>query len=106
MDWVILVVAGLFEVVMALSLSLSKNFSRLWPSVTFGITGVISFLLLSRAMRSIPVGTAYATWTGIGAFGTAIIGIVWLKDPASFWRVFFLTTLIGSVVGLKVVSGN
>ncbi len=106
MDWLILVLAGLFEIVMALSLSLSNNFSRLWPTVAFGVTSVLSFLLLSRAMRTIPVGTAYAAWTGIGAFGTAVIGIVWWKDPASFWRVFFLTTLIGSVMGLKLVSSN
>lgn len=106
MDWAILIVAGLFEVAMALSLSLSRNFTRLWPSVAFGVTGTVSFLLLSRAMRTIPVGTAYAAWTGIGAFGTAILGILWLKDPATFWRVFFLVTLIGSVIGLKVSSGH
>jgi quaternary ammonium compound-resistance protein SugE len=103
-DWGILFVAGLFEVAMALSLERSRNFARLGPSVLFAITGTASFLLLSRAMRTIPVGTAYAVWTGIGAFGTAVLGIVWLGDPASFWRVLFLATLIGSVIGLKAVS--
>ncbi len=65
-----------------------------------------SFLLLAKATQTIPIGTAYAVWTGIGAFGTAVIGILFFNESADFWRVFFLVTLVGSIIGLKLVSTN
>lgn len=72
----------------------------------FLITMTISMLLLIKATQTLPIGTAYAVWTGIGAVGTALMGIFFFKDPVSFWRVFFIVTLIGSVVGLKAVSSS
>ncbi len=104
MYWIILAVAGVFEVLMTTTLKMSENFSKLWPSIGFFVTGAISFFLLSQAMKTIPVGTAYAVWTGIGAFGTAIVGIVFFKESTDFWRIFFLLMLIVSIIGLKIVS--
>lgn len=75
-----------------------------WWFTGFLVSLTISMVLLIKATETLPIGTAYAVWTGIGAVGTAIIGILVFKDPASFWRIFFITTLIGSVVGLKFVS--
>ena len=87
-------------------MKLSEGFSK-WLFVgLFLISGTISFWLLSEAMKSIPLGTAYAVWTGIGAAGTAIIGIVFSKDPATFGMIFFLLILIGSILGLKFVSAQ
>ena len=102
--WTALIIAGLFEVGFTSSLNLSENFSRGRYVVLFLITVTCSLAFLSRAMTTIPMGTAYAAWTGIGAVGTALVGIFFFKDPATFWRVFFLVLLIGSIVGLKVVS--
>lgn len=73
--------------------------------IGFLVALTISMALLIKATQTLPIGTAYAVWTGIGAVGTVLIGIFIFKDPTSFWRLFFLTTLIGSIVGLKVVSG-
>jgi quaternary ammonium compound-resistance protein SugE len=104
MAWVLLGIAGLFEIAMALTLKASEGFSRLWPSVGFFVFGGISFYLLSRALVTIPVGTAYAIWTGIGAAGTAIVGMLIFKEPATALRLFFITLLIASIAGLKIVS--
>jgi quaternary ammonium compound-resistance protein SugE len=102
--WVYLFVAGIFEVGFATSLKLSENFT-VWPwIISFFICASISFGLLVVATKHIPLGTAYAVWTGIGAFGTALVGIVAFGDPATFGRIFFLLLLIGSVIGLKLVS--
>ena len=106
MPWLYLIAAGLFEVGFTTCLKLSNNFSDWRWSTAFGVCAVISFSLLSEATKVIPLGTAYAVWTGIGAFGTALIGIVFFKDPLTFWRVFFLLLLIGSVIGLKAVSAH
>lgn len=106
MSWLYLIAAGAFEVGFTTCLKLSDNFSDWRWSVAFGLCAVISFSLLSEATKVIPLGTAYAVWTGIGAFGTALIGIVFFKDPLTFWRVFFLLLLIGSVIGLKAVSAH
>ncbi|MDR3025233.1 MULTISPECIES: DMT family transporter [Chryseobacterium] len=109
MNWLILVIAGLFEVAFASCLGKAKETSGtemyLWYA-GFLITMTISMVLLIKATQTLPIGTAYAVWTGIGAVGTALMGIIFFKDPVSFWRVFFIVTLIGSVVGLKAVSSS
>jgi|SRR5690554_4172727 quaternary ammonium compound-resistance protein SugE len=104
MAWTLLILAGLFEIGFTTFLKLSEGFSRFWPSVGFFICAIISFWLLTRATLVIPMGTAYAVWTGIGAFGTALIGILWFGDPTTTWRLVFLVLLIGSIIGLKLVS--
>lgn len=106
MAWIFLVLAGFFEVGFAICLKLSENFSKFWPSLGFVVLGIISFSLLNQAIKTIPIGTAYAVWTGLGAFGTAILGIFLFRESADFWRVFFLSTLILSVIGLKWVSAQ
>ncbi len=104
MAWIYLLVAGLFEIGFTTCLKLSDGFTKLIPSVGFVAFAVVSFGLLTVSMRSIPLGTAYAVWTGIGAAGTAAIGFAFFKDPISFWRVFFIAVLVASIVGLKLVS--
>lgn len=104
MSWIILIIAGLFEVGFTTCLKLSNNFSNLKWSVAFFVSITLSFLLLNKAIQTIPIGTAYAVWTGIGAVGTVIMGILLYKEPADFWRMFFIFLLIGSIVGLKMVS--
>lgn len=107
MNWIILIAAGLFEVAFAFCLGKAKTSAEsemyLWY-VGFLITLVISMGLLIKATQSLPIGTAYAVWTGIGAVGTALVGIFVFKEPATFLRLLFLVTLIGSIVGLKAVS--
>ena len=107
MNWLILIVAGLFEVVFASCLGKTKTTNGtemyLWY-VGFGIALTISMLLLMKAVQTIPIGTAYAVWTGIGAIGTVLVGIFIFKEPADIWRIFFLFTLIASIIGLKMVS--
>jgi quaternary ammonium compound-resistance protein SugE len=106
MAWIYLVIAGLFEVGFTTSLKLSNNFSnRLW-SVLFFICISLSFYFLNRAIQIIPIGTAYAVWTGIGAVGTVIMGIIFFREPSDFWRLFFIFLLIGSIAGLKLVSSQ
>jgi quaternary ammonium compound-resistance protein SugE len=104
MAWFILILAGLFEVGFTTCLKLSNNFSNTWWSVAFFVCISMSFFLLNKATQVIPLGTGYAVWTGIGAAGTVIIGIVFFKEPSDFWRLLFLFLLIGSVAGLKLVS--
>lgn len=107
MNWIILIIAGLFEVAFASCLGKAKEAtgsSVYWWYAAFLITLTISMTLLIKATQTLPIGTAYAVWTGIGAVGTVLVGIFVFKDPASFWRIFFITTLIGSIIGLKAVS--
>ena len=104
MSWLYLISAGIFEVGFTTCLKYSDNFSRLMPTLGFLFFSIISFALLSMAMRTISLGTAYAVWTGIGAFGTALAGIFFFNDPATFWRLFFLFLLVGSIIGIKLVS--
>jgi quaternary ammonium compound-resistance protein SugE len=104
MAWIYLICAGLFEVAFTTSLKLSNNFTHRWWSSLFFVSISLSFYLLNKAIQTIPIGTGYAVWTGIGAVGTAIVGILIFKEPAFFWRVFFITLLIGSIIGLKFVS--
>ncbi|MGV3640603.1 MAG: DMT family transporter [Adhaeribacter sp.] len=106
MAWIYLVLAGLFEVAFTTCLKLSNNFTVLKYSIGFFISISLSFFLLNKAIQTIPMGTGYAVWTGIGAVGTVIIGIFFFKEPAEFWRVFFIFLLIGSILGLKFVSAN
>jgi quaternary ammonium compound-resistance protein SugE len=102
--WLYLFLAGLFEIGFTTFLKLSDGFSRLWPTVFFVLFAGASFWLLNKALHGVSLGTAYAVWTGIGAFGTAIVGILMFADPVTFWRLLFLALLIGSIIGLKVVS--
>jgi quaternary ammonium compound-resistance protein SugE len=107
MNWLILIIAGLFEVGFATCLGKAKETSgttaTLWM-VGFFISLSISMFLLYKATHTLPIGTAYAVWTGIGAVGTVLVGILYFKEPADFWRLFFLFTLIASIIGLKFVS--
>lgn len=107
MNWLILFIAGLFEVGFATCLGKAKESSgtgsMLWL-LGFLLSLTISMVLLYKATESIPIGTAYAVWTGIGAVGTVLMGIALFKEPADFWRLFFLFTLIASLVGLKAVT--
>jgi quaternary ammonium compound-resistance protein SugE len=107
MNWILLIAAGMFEVVFAYCLGKAKeateNETYLWY-IGFLIALCISMALLVKATQSIPIGTAYAVWTGVGAVGTVLLGILVFKEPASFLRIFFLTTLVASIIGLKIVS--
>lgn len=107
MNWIILIIAGLFEVGFATCLEKGNHASGstaiAWYS-GFVLSLAISMVLLIKATQTLPIGTAYAVWTGIGAAGTVLVGILWFKEPATFWRMLFLLTLIGSVIGLKAVS--
>jgi len=109
MNWVMLIVAGFFEVGFATCLGKAKEttgmISTLWM-VGFFIALSISMGLLYKASQTLPIGTAYAVWTGIGAVGTVLVGIFLFKEPATFWRLFFLFTLISSIIGLKFVSAH
>jgi len=102
--WVYLIVAGVLEVGFASMLKLTDNFTKLIPTLIFLVFAVSSFYSLTKAVETIPMGTAYAIWTGIGAFGTILIGIFFYSEPASVLRLFFLFTLVASIVGLKLVS--
>ena len=104
MSWLLLIFAGLFEVGFTTCLKLSDSFSKPWPSLGFMLCAAISFWLLTKASQTIPLGTAYAVWSGIGALGTALVGIYAFGDPTSTWRLVFLTLLIGSIIGLKLAS--
>jgi quaternary ammonium compound-resistance protein SugE len=104
MPWIYLLIAGLFEVGFTTSLKMSDNFKNIWWSIAFFASISLSFYFLNRAVQTIPMGTGYAVWTGIGAIGTVVIGIFFFDEPSDFWRVFFLFLLIGSILGLKLVS--
>ena len=104
MEWVYLVVAGLFEVGWAIGLKYTEGFTKLGPSVATIIGMIASFGLLSLALRTLPIGTAYAIWTGIGAVGTAVLGIVLFKEPADVARLVCIGLIVAGVIGLKLVS--
>lgn len=103
MAWIFLVVSGMLETVWAVALSRSEGFSRPIPTVVFGIALVLSMGGLALALRTIPVGTGYAVWVGIGAMGTALIGMVWLGEAVSVAKIACLILLIGGIVGLKLL---
>ncbi len=107
MNWLMLVIAGLFEVGFATCLGKAKETTgsvALWWLAGFFVSLVISMLLLYKATQTLPIGTAYAVWTGIGAVGTVLVGILLFNEPTDFWRMFFLFVLVASLVGLKVVT--
>jgi quaternary ammonium compound-resistance protein SugE len=104
MPWTMLVVAGVLEVVWAVGLKFTDGFTRLWPSVWTLAAMLASFYLLSRALQTLPVGTGYAVWTGIGAAGTAIVGMLVLGESASTWRLVSLALIVAGIVGLKVAG--
>ncbi len=107
-NWIVLIIAGLFEMAFATCLGKAKiatGVAVYYWYAGFFIALIISMVLLTKAIQTIPIGTAYAVWTGIGAVGTVLIGILLFKEPAGFWRLFFIVTLIASVMGLKAVSG-
>jgi quaternary ammonium compound-resistance protein SugE len=104
MAWAVLVVSGVLETVWAAALSASHGFSRLLPSIVFAVAILLSMAGLAYALRTIPVGTGYAVWVGIGAFGTALVGMVALGEPATAGRLICLVLIVAGVVGLKVLT--
>ncbi len=104
MPWVFLIIAGLFEVVWAIGLKFTMGFTRLGPSVITVSAMIASFLFLAQALKSIPVGTGYAVWTGIGAVGVAIIGMIWLGESREVLRILCIVLIVAGVLGLKLVT--
>jgi quaternary ammonium compound-resistance protein SugE len=104
MDWVILVLAGLFEVGWAIGLKYTEGFTRLWPTVWTVSAMIISLWLLGIAVKSLPVGTAYSVWVGVGAVGTVILGIVLLGEPANAARLISVALIIAGIIGLKLAT--
>ncbi|TVY06858.1 quaternary ammonium compound efflux SMR transporter SugE [Paenibacillus cremeus] len=104
MAWLYLVIAGLMEVVWAMGLKYTSGWTRLWPSV-FTVAGmIVSFYFLSLALKQLPIGTAYAIWTGIGALGTVILGMVLFGEPRDALRIGFLLAIVVGIVGLKATA--
>lgn len=104
MAWLLLIVAGLCEIVWAIGLKYAEGFTRLWPSVATVVAMLVSIVLLGYAMKSLPVGTSYAVWVGIGAVGTAVLGIVLLGESASPGRLASLGLIVAGIVGLKLAT--
>ncbi len=104
MAWAVLVLAGLFEIGWAIGLKFTDGFTKLWPTVGTVVSMAVSLGLLGIAMKSLPVGTAYAVWVGVGAVGTAILGIVLLGEPANAGRMISLGLIIAGIIGLKLAS--
>ena len=104
MAWLVLVLAGLFEIGWAIGLKYTDGFTRLWPTLGTVASMVVSLGLLGIAMKSLPVGTAYAVWVGVGAVGTAILGIVLLGEPANAGRMVSLGLIVAGIIGLKLAS--
>jgi len=106
MAWALLSIAGILEIAFAFGMKWSAGFTQLVPGLFTAATGLSSIFLLSLSLRTLPVGTAYAVWTGIGAAGTAILGMVVLGDSAAPLRMLCIILILGGVIGLKLVSGN
>jgi quaternary ammonium compound-resistance protein SugE len=106
MSWLVLVLAGLLEIGWAVGLKYSHGLTRLWPSVATAVALVGSMGLLALAMRTLPLGTAYAVWTGIGTVGTAVLGIVLFREPATAMRLACIALIVAGIVGLKLASAE
>ncbi|WP_221568047.1 quaternary ammonium compound efflux SMR transporter SugE [Alkalihalobacillus sp. TS-13] len=106
MAWIYLLIAGVFEVVWAIGLKYTEGFSRLVPSIITVIGMIISFYFLSIAIKALPIGTAYAVWTGIGALGTVLLGILLFNEPKDFMRILFLGMILVGIIGLKFTSSS
>ena len=106
MAWLILVGAGLLEIVWATALKDAEGFTRLWPSVVGIVFSLVSFVMLAVALKSLPVGTAYAVWTGIGAAGTAVLGMLFLHEAVTVGRIVAIGLIIAGVVGLNLTGGH
>jgi quaternary ammonium compound-resistance protein SugE len=104
MAWVYLIIAGLLEVVWAIGLKYTEGFTKLWPSVGTIGTMIVSFFLLSQALKTLPVGTGYAIWTGIGAVGTVVVGMLLLGESRDVARLVCIMFIIGGIIGLKATS--
>ena len=104
MAWINLLIAGMLEIFWAISLKYTDGFSRLWPSIATGAGTIASFYFLAQALKTIPVGTGYAVWTGIGAAGTAILGIVLFAEPTSVPRLLCIGLIVAGIIGLKLTS--
>lgn len=104
MNWLILVTAGLFEIAWAIGIKYTEGFSRFWPSVATLAAMLVSIVLLGIAMKSLPVGTAYAVWVGVGAVGTAILSIILFGESASAMRLLSLGLIVAGIVGLKLAT--
>ncbi|HSC81034.1 MAG TPA: multidrug efflux SMR transporter [Chitinolyticbacter sp.] len=100
--WISLLIAGVLEVVWALALKASHGFTRMPATALFAVSAAASMYFLAYAMKSLPVGTAYAVWTGIGAVGTVLFGIVWFGEPATLWRLGSVALILAGIVGLKL----
>lgn len=106
MDWIYLFIAAFFEMAWAIELKYTEGFTRLWPSV-FTILGTIaSFFFLSVSVKNLPIGTAYAVWTGIGTVGTVLFGIIFLGEPRNLIRIVCILLIVAGIIGLKVTSGD
>lgn len=106
MSWVVLIVAGLFEVVWAMGLKYSAGFTRLAPSLITIVAMGISVYLLSLAVKTLPIGTAYTVWTGVGAVGAVLFGIFLLNEPVSLPRLLFVGLIVVGIIGLRITSGS
>ena len=106
MDWFILFIAGLFETAWAVGMKYSNGFTKLYPSIFTIITMSLSVYLLSISLKTLPVGTAYAVWTGVGAIGTAIMGIILFGESKEIMRIFFIFLIIAGIIGLKIFSSK
>lgn len=104
MAWIVLFVAGLLEIGWAVGLKYTEGFTRLWPSVLTAVALIASMALLGVALRTLPLGTAYAVWTGIGTVGTAVLGIVLFKEPATAMRLLCIALIVAGIVGLKLAT--
>jgi len=104
MAWMYLVIAGLFEIAWAVGLKYTEGFTRLWPSAGTVAAMIVSFLFLAESLKSIPVGTGYAVWTGIGAAGTAVMGIILFNESRDLVRVLCILTIVAAIAGLKLSS--
>lgn len=105
MAWTLLCIAGLFEVAWAVGLKYTHGFTRPWPTLATGAAMVVSMVLLARAVRTLPIGTAYAVWTGIGAVGATILGMVLLGEPRDATRLACIGLIVAGILGLRLVSG-